>query len=137
MSKKLNILLVILSVFVLLILPNIPHHHHGSSVCVGSLTHDIVNEAATDCHTHHESSNTNDGNTCIEDATYIISNARNNNEEEHVIDLLDLFLFCQYELLLSLDFSSDHTFIKHYLSRYHSVDIHKFNGLRAPPVYLS
>lgn len=71
MRLKAYIAAIVTSVVFLLIMPFVPHHHHGSEIC---LTEEICNDPAHhDCghHDHHSNHMPGSPSHCIEKSDYL------------------------------------------------------------------
>src|SRR5574344_1159732 len=121
MKKSTYITFTALAVFMLLIMPYIPHHHHEGALCT-IVEHCEEDDIDNDEHTSHNGDNT----LCIEDEGFLISKSdiyHNNLTSKFfpvLISTINSLVNGEIELATS----------------YQSADVNRSNALRAPPYLL-
>lgn len=137
MSKKRHIPWIVLSVFILLIAPYIPHHHHEGIPCLVERCEQQNGSSRT--YTEHQESLPKSGTAtlCVENAQYLTAKPGQINHVSfglHFIPLADLAplnrpLGSDLDVRTQLLYS---TYIIHDLA----TEVIPSNGLRAPPFTL-
>ena len=128
MKKNLYITFMALAVFVLLIMPYIPHHHHKGALCT-IIEHCEEDDADNDEHTSHNGDNT----LCIEDEGFLTSKSDTYHDNlTHkffpvLISTINSLVSGEIELVTDSDFGYEFSIL------YQSADINQINALRAPP----
>ena len=132
MRRIISILFIALSVFVLLILAVIPHHHHEGAVCFAmELNRQDGDGAADDPHTPHDDTPDGDhGESCIAESVFT---AANPNCEIKAVAA------SRQHLLRLTNLPTDDTDVEYgeYLLFYTSAPAPRVHGLRAPPPAIS
>lgn len=141
MKRKISILSIAVSVFVLLTLAILPHHHHGGLACP-VMEFCKQDNAYNDVHTHHHIPVGQDGDSsCIIENGFIVTPSgvqmKNRDfscktDKHNYIYVLVGYLFDFW----TDDFLSD-VGPGEYISFYKSAETYRFQGLRAPPVIFS
>lgn len=128
-SRNRHIAIMVLSVFVLLVAPFIPHHHHSGVACA-VIERCEQDETYNDEHTNHAGDV--EKTSCVEDATYLASqsNPFGDFNNAHLfpilISTLNIFLSGNDDVEIRLPYGE-------FLIFYKSLEISGSNGLRAPP----
>lgn len=138
MSRRVNIAFVVLSVFVLLIAPFIPHHHHEGVACVvmeRCKEDNRYNDEHTDHHQLPTDSHSNA--SCAENANYVAAKSGQINPfsvDDFNPALFLSLLISHYNLLLNADFDSKVALMYgDYIITYKSAEVIGSHALRAPP----
>lgn len=132
-NKNRHIAIMVLSVFVLLIAPFIPHHHHSGVACA-VIERCEQDETYNDEHTDHAGDV--EKTSCIEDAKYLVSQSGSLGDfnSTHLfpilISTLNIFLCSDDDVEIKLSYGE-------FLVFYKSLEISRSNGLRAPPSILA
>lgn len=132
MKKIANILLMGLSVFVLLIAPYIPHHHHEGLACMIMERYDsFYSDEHADDAKHND-----DNSLCVENSKFLAvksaatSNACNTQLFPLLIAAINVIRLSDVHVEVKLSYGE-------YLDSYKFADISYSNGLRAPPYSVS
>ena len=136
------------SIIILLILPLIPHHHHGSMECVivelcTEIDHtDIDNkeENGSDHNHHNLPMDPDDMNSCIKKNQYLYSKynkIKSGITDDGSVDLSLLFTFIFYSVNSVYPEEESQYPWDETPSFYRSVTLYGADSLRAPPAYLS
>ncbi|MCM1373231.1 MAG: hypothetical protein NC113_10020 [Bacteroides sp.] len=128
MKRNTGFATMLLAVFMLLMVPYIPHHHHNGAICTAT-EHCNDDNADNDRHTKHDG----DTSLCIEDEEYLISTSDSLHDslKPHCFSILAATInpiVCG-DIVLT-DFHA-HDYAA--MARYHSADIVRIRALRAPP----
>ena len=121
-----------LSVFVLLIAPYIPHHHHEGLACMVMERYDaFCSDKYTDNTTNNE-----ENSLCIENSNFLVvksataSNSCNTQPFPLLIAAINVIHLSDIRVEEKLSYDK-------YIDSYKFADINYSNGLRAPPYSVS
>ena len=131
LKRRVYILFVALSAFMLMILPLVPHHHHEMVLCT-IVEHCEADDADNDAHTAHN----DDGSSCVEKNEFFFTQSTTDfsNPEYHLLPVFIALIgqiagFELYPTQNILRWQSDVVF-------YTSSCLTRINALRAPPSVL-
>ena len=131
MKKSTYITFTALTVFMLLIMPYIPHQHHEGALCM-IVEHCEVDDTDNDEHTSHNGDNT----LCIEDERILISKSDTYHDNltskffPVLISTINSLVSGEIELVTDSDFGYEFPIL------YPSAYVSRSNALRAPPYLL-
>ena len=131
MKKSTYITFTALAVFMLLIMPYIPHHHHEGALCT-IVEHCEEDDIDNDEHTSHNGDNT----LCIEDEGFLIS--KSDIYHNNLTSKFFPVLISTINSLVNgeIEFATDSDFGYEISISYQSADVNRSNALRAPPYLL-
>ena len=130
LKRKANITFMVLSIFILLITPLIPHHHHDSAeyIVMDCCHHET--EGADNTHQSHSDENP----LCVKNTSFLEAKhyVSPENETDWSNILRDILL---YQKIIESVYSITKNYIyQEYIITYRPIQIGCHNSLRAPPL---
>lgn len=142
MRKKVSILFIMLSTFMVLVSSVMPHHHHEGMICIGVETC-YAEQHNCGCESEHHSGNdaNHEHHSCTADAQYLtkqsVDDAKQKNCSCNNLEHIHLFPvhFIVNWLLSPIETVVEKTEYGEFLITYTSVNVNHAHGLRAPPYF--